>query len=134
MNTKSIILCSSFLAFALANCSPAVDTTGGWLSPVKLTDNVFSDEVVSVNYDGTRISYYGDEDGDYDIYFREFARASWGLPLKLTDNETPDTMPVINHDGSKIAYIGGTAEDRDIFFVEDQFEKNVFVQEDTVHT
>ncbi len=97
---------------------PALVYAGGWLSPVKITDNIYSDEVASINYDGTIISFYSDEDGDYDIYFMEFSESIWQSPVKLTNNNTPDTMPEINEDGTKITYIGGTDENRDIYFIE----------------
>jgi len=105
-----------FLLFYII--APALVFAGGWLSPVKISDNIYSDEVASINYDGTKITYYSDEDGDSDIYIIELSEGSWTPPLKLTYNDTPDTMPVINRDGTKISFIGGTDDNRDVFFVE----------------
>ena len=91
---------------------------GGWLSPIKISENIYSDETAVISHDGTRIVYASDADGDYDIYFTEFSHGRWTAPLPLTHNDTPDTMPEINDSGSAISYIGGTDDDRKIFFIE----------------
>jgi len=98
----------------LAGCADE----GGWLSPVKITENIYSDETAVINRDGTKIVYASDADGDYDIYLTEFSHGIWTAPLPLTHNDTPDTMPEINDAGTAIAYIGGTDDDRKIYFIE----------------
>jgi|GEM_PF-1661025 len=92
-----------------------------WLSPVKLTDNIYSDETAAISSDGRTIVYASDEGGDYEIVLLEFAGGAWQEPRRLTDNDTPDTMPAISANGSAIAYIGGPADDRKIFFMEHAF-------------
>ncbi len=100
--------------FSFAGCAEE----GGWLSPIKITGNNYSDETAVINYDGTRIAYVSDADGDYDIYFIEFSQGHWTAPLQLTHNDTPDTMPAINDAGTAIAYIGGPEDNRKIYFIE----------------
>ena len=106
-----------FILTLLAGCAD----DSRWLSPVKLTDNIYSDETAAISSDGRTIVYASDEGGDYEIVLLEFAGGAWQEPRRLTDNDTPDTMPAISADGSAIAYIGGTVDDRKIFFMEHAF-------------
>ena len=90
---------------------------GSWLSPVQLTQNTSSDQVPVINADGTRIVYYGNDDGDDDIYVLDYFNGSWQQPQKLTFNATPDTMPAISASGDRIAYICGPEGERGIHFI-----------------
>lgn len=114
MAARAAVFCVLTL---LAGCAD----DGRWLSPVKLTDNIYSDETAAISSDGRTIVYASDEGGDYEIVLLEFAGGAWQEPRRLTDNDTPDTMPAISGDGSAIAYIGGPADDRKIFFMEHTF-------------
>jgi len=102
-----LILTSHHAAFA-----------GNWLSPVQLTHNTTSDQVPVINADGTRIVYYGNDDGDDDIYVLNYFNGNWQQTQKLTFNGTPDTMPAINASGDRIAYIGGPDGERGIYCID----------------
>jgi hypothetical protein len=113
--TYSILLVYGIgLCIFLSGCAD----DGGWLSPVKITDNIYSDETAVINHNGTKIVFTSDADGDYDIYFTEFSHGRWTAPVKLTFNDMPDDMPEINDSGTAIAYIGGTDDNRKIYFIE----------------
>ncbi len=77
---------------------------GTWKEPVKLTQNGSDDFFPTMNSDGTRIAYYGSEDGDRDIFVIEYIDGDWQPPEKLTHNDTEDVQPYISSDGNKIVY------------------------------
>jgi len=77
------------------------------------------DSAPSINGDGTKIAYYGDDGSDYEIYFVEFTGGAWQASVQVTSNTTGDSAPSINGDGTKIAYYGNAGSDDQIYFVED---------------
>ena len=64
--------------------------------------------------DGSKILFYTDDDGDYDIYIIN----SDGTGLKnLTDNDNGDFLPKWSSDGSKICYSSDETGNTDVFIM-----------------
>ncbi|TFH25702.1 hypothetical protein E4G67_00695 [Candidatus Bathyarchaeota archaeon] len=45
-----------------------VKSISEWSSPTKLTSNTAADDIPSISGDGSKIAFYSDVDGDFEIY------------------------------------------------------------------
>jgi Tol biopolymer transport system component len=85
-----------------------------WNTPLQLTNNTADDQGVSISGDGSKMAYYSNQDGDYEI----FVVNSDGSGLtQLTQNTAYDYEPSISGDGSKIAFRSNVDGDGEIFVV-----------------
>ena len=81
---------------------------------IQLTTNDVSDTRPSISFDGAKIAFFSDLDGDYEV----FVVNSDGTGLsQLTSNTASDIFPSISGDGSKIAFQSNVDGDYEIFAI-----------------
>ena len=64
--------------------------------------------------DGTRIAFYSDRDGDYELYLMN---ADGSGVAKLTEDDVPEGRPSFSPDGAQLAFAAGEGEQAEIWTI-----------------
>ena len=91
-----------------------VKAIGVWSTPTQLTSNTADDAYPVISFDGSKIAFYSNVDGDYEIYV---INSNGSGLTQLTSNTAGDWYPSISGDGSKIAFQSNVGGDLEIYVV-----------------